>query len=97
MGTVLTPGTSLVPMAIELVKQRRSGLLVNVELDYSKPLVKKLLQGHINAVKYISDNNAEAQKAANEQLGALSGKPLKEEILAAQAKAPSGKRPGGRT
>ena len=48
--------------------------------------VKKLLQGHINAVKYINDNSAEAQKAANEQIAALSGKPLKDEILAAAFK-----------
>ncbi|WP_067508122.1 ABC transporter substrate-binding protein [Actinoplanes sp. TFC3] len=48
--------------------------------------VKKLLQGHIAAVKYIKDNNADAQKAANEQLAALSGKPLKEPVLAAAFK-----------
>jgi NitT/TauT family transport system substrate-binding protein len=48
--------------------------------------VKKLLQGHINAVQYITDHNAEAQKAANEQLAALSGKPLKDEILASAFK-----------
>jgi NitT/TauT family transport system substrate-binding protein len=48
--------------------------------------VKKLLQGHINAVKYIQDNNADAQKVANAQLAALSGKPLKDDILAAAFK-----------
>lgn len=48
--------------------------------------VKKLLQGHINAVQFITDHNAEAQKAANEQLAALSGKPLKDDILAASFK-----------
>ena len=48
--------------------------------------VKKLLQGHINAVKYIKDNNADAQKVANAQLAALSGKPLKDDILAAAFK-----------
>ena len=48
--------------------------------------VKKLLQGHVNSVQYITDNNAAAQKAANEQLAALSGKPLKDEILAAAFK-----------
>ncbi|GAA1633565.1 ABC transporter substrate-binding protein [Actinoplanes couchii] len=45
--------------------------------------VKKLLQGHIESVKYIADNNAAAQKAANAQIETLSGKPLKEEILTA--------------
>jgi NitT/TauT family transport system substrate-binding protein len=48
--------------------------------------VKKLLQGHINAVNFINDNNAEAQKVANAQLAALSGKPLKDEILASAFK-----------
>ncbi|GLY03439.1 MULTISPECIES: ABC transporter substrate-binding protein [Actinoplanes] len=48
--------------------------------------VKKLLQGHIEAVKYIKDNDADAQKAANAQIEALSGKPLKDDILAAAFK-----------
>ncbi|AGL20781.1 ABC transporter substrate-binding protein [Actinoplanes sp. N902-109] len=48
--------------------------------------VKKLLQGHIAAVKYIKTDTAAAQKAANEQIAALSGKPLKDEILAAAFK-----------
>jgi NitT/TauT family transport system substrate-binding protein len=48
--------------------------------------IKKLLQGHIKAVSYITDHNAEAQKAANDQLAALSGKPLKDDILAAAFK-----------
>jgi NitT/TauT family transport system substrate-binding protein len=43
--------------------------------------VKKLLQGHIAAEKVIATDNAGAQKAANEQIAALSGKPLKDEIL----------------
>lgn len=48
--------------------------------------VKKLLQGHLAAVKSITADGAGAQKAANEQLAALSGKPLKEEILASAFK-----------
>jgi NitT/TauT family transport system substrate-binding protein len=48
--------------------------------------VKKLLQGHIQSVKYIQTNNADAQKAANAQIAALSGKPLKDDILAAAFK-----------
>jgi NitT/TauT family transport system substrate-binding protein len=48
--------------------------------------VKKLLQGHIAAEKVIATDNAAAQKAANSQLGALSGKPLKDEILASAFK-----------
>jgi NitT/TauT family transport system substrate-binding protein len=45
--------------------------------------VKKLLQGHLKALDYIKADNTGAQKAANDQLAALSGKPLKDNILAA--------------
>jgi NitT/TauT family transport system substrate-binding protein len=48
--------------------------------------VKKLLKGHIAAVKYINDNNADAQKAANAQIATLTGKALKDNILAAAFK-----------
>ncbi|MDT5032579.1 MAG: sulfonate transport system substrate-binding protein [Actinoplanes sp.] len=48
--------------------------------------VKKLLQGHIASVKYIATNPADAQKAANAQIAALSGKPLKDDIVAAAFK-----------
>jgi sulfonate transport system substrate-binding protein len=48
--------------------------------------VKKLLQGHIAAEKAISTDSAAAQKAANEQLAALSGKPLKDDVLASAFK-----------
>lgn len=49
-------------------------------------IVKKLLQGHIAAEKYIATDSTGAKKAANEQIAALSGKPLKDEILAAAFK-----------
>ncbi|MDI6099632.1 ABC transporter substrate-binding protein [Actinoplanes sp. NEAU-A12] len=45
--------------------------------------VKKLLQGHIASVKFIKDNGADAQKAANAQIESLTSKPLKDEILTA--------------
>jgi NitT/TauT family transport system substrate-binding protein len=48
--------------------------------------VRKLLQGHLQSVRYIQTNNADAQKAANAQLAALSGKPLKDDVLAAAFK-----------
>jgi NitT/TauT family transport system substrate-binding protein len=48
--------------------------------------VKKLLQGNIQSIKYIETNNADAQKAANAQLAALSGKPLKDAVVAAAFK-----------
>jgi NitT/TauT family transport system substrate-binding protein len=60
-----------------------------VRQDYLKKnpqTVKKLLQGHLDALKLIASDNAEAQKVANAQLAALSGKPLKDDILAAAFK-----------
>ena len=48
--------------------------------------VKKLLQGHLESLDHIAEDNAGAQAAANEQLKALSGKPLKDDVLAASFK-----------
>ncbi|MCO8272288.1 ABC transporter substrate-binding protein [Actinoplanes sp. TRM 88003] len=48
--------------------------------------VKKLLQGHLQSLDYIEKNNAEAQTAANAQIEALSGKPLKDDVLQASFK-----------
>jgi NitT/TauT family transport system substrate-binding protein len=48
--------------------------------------VKKLLQGHIQSVEYIKKDAAGAQTAANAQLAALTGKPLKDNVLAAAFK-----------
>jgi DNA-binding transcriptional LysR family regulator len=50
IGTVLSPGTSLVPQAIELAKRRRPGLRISVDVDYSRPLVRRLLQGDLDIV-----------------------------------------------
>ncbi|BCJ54288.1 lipoprotein [Actinoplanes sp. NBRC 14428] len=62
-------------------------LIVKQEFLKEHPdTVKKLLQGHIAAEKLIATDTAGAQKAANEQLAALSGKPLKDDILAAAFK-----------
>ncbi len=55
-------------------------------LKASPGTVKKLLQGHLKAVDYIKTDNAGAQAAANAQIAALSGKPLKDAILAASFK-----------
>ncbi|WP_250027590.1 ABC transporter substrate-binding protein [Paractinoplanes maris] len=62
-------------------------LIVTQEFLKKNPAtVKKLLQGHLEALDYIEKNNAEAQTAANAQLKALSGKPLKDDVLAASFK-----------
>lgn len=62
-------------------------LIVRAEfLKDHQDLVKRLLQGHVAAVAFTNEHREEAQKAANEQLAALSGKPLKESIIAAAFK-----------
>ncbi|MEV4349640.1 ABC transporter substrate-binding protein [Actinoplanes sp. NPDC049596] len=70
-----------------------NGLFVTTHLivtqDFLKKYpgtVKKLLQGHLQALDEIEKDNAGAQKAANAQIAALSGKPLKDEVLAAAFK-----------
>ncbi|WP_250003015.1 ABC transporter substrate-binding protein [Actinoplanes sp. M2I2] len=70
-----------------------SGLFVTTHLIVTQEFlkkypatVKKLVQGHLESLDYIEKNNAEAQKTANAQLEALSGKPLKDEVLAASFK-----------
>ncbi|MER7166884.1 ABC transporter substrate-binding protein [Micromonospora sp. NPDC000207] len=59
-------------------------LIVRKEfLDKNPGLVSKLLEGHIAAVDVVNSNPEEAAKAANDQLQALSGNTLKEDILKA--------------
>jgi DNA-binding transcriptional LysR family regulator len=50
VGTVLSPGTQIVPVAIARVKQRYPGLRLGLEIDPSRQLVQRLLQGHLDMV-----------------------------------------------
>jgi DNA-binding transcriptional LysR family regulator len=50
IGTVVYPGTTLVPQAITEVKREFPDILVRVEMDYSRPLVTKLLDGQLDLV-----------------------------------------------
>ena len=50
IGTVLSPGTDLVPMAIVRMKRQHPGILASVEIGTSKELVRKLLQGDLDMV-----------------------------------------------
>lgn len=50
LGTVVNPGTNLVPQAIAAVKREFPELLVRVEMDYSRPLVAKLVDGELDMV-----------------------------------------------
>lgn len=50
IGTVVNPGTGLVPQAIAAVKRDSPGILIKVEMDYSRPLVARLLDGQLDIV-----------------------------------------------
>lgn len=50
IGTVVNPGTNLVPMAIAAIKQATPDILIRVEMDASRPLVAKLLDGQLDIV-----------------------------------------------
>ena len=50
IGTVVNPGTNLVPQAIATVKRDFPDILIRVEMDYSRPLVAKLLDGQLDIV-----------------------------------------------
>jgi hypothetical protein len=43
IGTVMNPGTNLIPMAVARVKQQHPAIHISVEVDSSKPLVGRLL------------------------------------------------------
>src|SRR5690606_17970836 len=50
IGTVVNPGTALVPQAVAAMKRDYPGILVEVEMDYSRPLVARLLDGQLDIV-----------------------------------------------
>lgn len=50
VGTVTHPGTSLIPMAVARMKQRHAGIVINVDVDSSRQLVQRLLQGSLDIV-----------------------------------------------
>lgn len=50
IGTVVNPGTNLVPQAIAVVKRDFPDILIKVEMDYSRPLVARLLDGQLDIV-----------------------------------------------
>jgi DNA-binding transcriptional LysR family regulator len=50
IGTVVNPGTNLVPQAIAAVKRDFPDIVIRVEMDYSRPLVAKLLDGQLDIV-----------------------------------------------
>jgi NitT/TauT family transport system substrate-binding protein len=64
-----------------------TNLIVRTEFLKKHPgLVKKLLEAQVEANEYINSNKADAEKAANTELQALTGKPLKQAALDATFK-----------
>ena len=78
IGTVLSPGTQLIPLAVTLIKRRCPGLTVAVHLDHSRPLVSKLLQGQLDILicrvldSHRSDE-LEFERLVDEQHGIVAG------------------------
>lgn len=50
IGTVVNPGTNLVPQAVAALKRDFPDILIKIEMDYSRPLVAKLLDGQLDIV-----------------------------------------------
>ena len=48
IGTVLSPGTNLIPTTVARVKKQYPAMVISIELDSSRPLVEKLLQGQLD-------------------------------------------------
>jgi DNA-binding transcriptional LysR family regulator len=88
IGTVMNPGTTLVPAAIARLKREHPAIRVSVEVDHSKTLVEKLLQGHLDMLVARVSEPKDAGELSFEPLGnerhaaiagaqhPLAGKPL---------------------
>ena len=50
IGTVMNPGVHLVPATLALLKKSHPGVRVSVEMNHSKPLVARLMQGELDIV-----------------------------------------------
>lgn len=50
IGTVVNPGTNLIPQAVAAIKRDHPDILVRIEMDYSRPLVARLLDGQLDMV-----------------------------------------------
>ena len=50
IGTVTNPGTHLIPSVIAAIKQSHPRILISVEMDFSRPLVARLLEGQLDFV-----------------------------------------------
>src|SRR5262245_38447230 len=68
IGTVVTPGTGLVPAAVALLKQKYPRLLVSIEMDHSDALVGRLVEGELDVAVARIPNTSGANELAFEPL-----------------------------
>ncbi len=62
IGTVMSPCTELLPLAISLLEQRHPQMVVNVQMEFSHTLVAMLLGGQVDiAIGRILDPNTAAE------------------------------------
>ena len=62
IGAILTPSTTLVPAAVNLLKARHARINVSIDVDASKQLVERLRAGELDiAIGRIYDANAVAE------------------------------------
>jgi len=50
IGTVANPGAQLIPQSIVRVKRSHPGIVIDIDLSFSRPLVTRLLDGRIDFV-----------------------------------------------
>ena len=50
IGSVMSPGTDLLPRALSLLEKRHRKMVVTVEMDTSRPLITRLLEGRLDIV-----------------------------------------------
>jgi DNA-binding transcriptional LysR family regulator len=78
IGTVMNPGTNLVPAAIARLKRQHPAIRVSIDMDHSKTLVERLLQGHLDMlVARISEPRSASElnfePLGNERHAAIAG------------------------
>jgi DNA-binding transcriptional LysR family regulator len=83
IGSVLSPGTDLLPTAVALLERRHPRMVIGIELDTSQTMVAKLLEGRLDIVigRVLDSENAaglafEALADEPHSLVARAGHPL---------------------
>lgn len=50
IGTVMSPGTELLPQAVSVLAERHPRMMVSVEIDTSRPMLRRLLDARLDIV-----------------------------------------------